>query len=837
MVGSAVLYIIIGGLAGFGLGVWWQWRARMQGKTPDTKGLESKPWNTPSGSLSTLDMGAQEGVIQRHAELSRRLELAMKYAGMGMFEHQNGSEFALFDQGMIDLYQFPHEPGLIKVSEWLERVHPDDMPTLLRSLQQTSSNEKLHETVDFRAILPDGRTRDLRANWVTELDDAGNVARIIGTHSDLTDIREAERTRFEASERLALISDNLPGAVIQRAFVNGKLGDLIHVSPNAERIWGYTAEEILADPKVLVDAHDPESQPVFVKRKEEALKARVPLIYRYRITTRTGETRWVEYRGSPPRRRDDNTEVVEAIFLDITEEVETRQQVERIVANLPGVVFQSEIIRDQAARVTYISSRSKDIWGYEPDEIMAEPGILAQVHDPEDIGDFLAKLDRGVCSGEPIHHRYRITAKNGQKRWLDFFGQGNMTNGHRRLDAIVLDATKEVQAREQAEKEREVAFRAQKNESIGQLTGGMAHDFNNLLAVVLGNLELLKDHDDPSEQKEHIDEAIEATLRGAELTRSLLSFARRAKLDPKVLDINDTVRKAKNWISRTLPESTIVETSLLAGLWKTKVDPNSLESAILNVVLNGRDAMDGIGRLTIETANVRIDQPYIDARNEELEPGRYVMLAISDTGAGVPEEVLEKIFDPFFTTKELGSGTGLGLSMVLGFMRQSGCTVQVYTEEGSGTTFKLYFPVVDSEEQSLGSTNPEPVGQMPGVKRILLAEDEPKVRKTLVSILTRADYEVVDVTSGDEALEVFKENPDFDLLVTDIVMPGELQGTTLGHAVREIAPTLPIVFMSGYAREAAVHGNGLRPEDIRLMKPVQRSELLSAVTAAINPQS
>ncbi len=440
-----------------------------------------------------------------------------------------------------------------------------------------------------------------------------------------------------------------------------------------------------------------------------------------------------------------------------------------------------------------------------------------------------------MATGDPIRHRYKITAKDGQQRWLDFSGQVTLGTDRHQIRSIVLDVTQEVQAKEQADYQREVAFRAQKNESIGQLTGGMAHDFNNLLAVILGNLELLKDHDDPASQITQIDEAIDATLRGAELTQSLLSFARRATLTPKVLNINDIVRESKNWIGRTLPDSTIVETSLLAGLWDVKVDPNSLESAILNILLNGRDAIGGKGKLTLETANVRIEQPYIDARNEELVTGRYVMLAISDTGTGIPKDVLTSIFDPFFTTKEQGSGTGLGLSMVLGFMRQSEGTVQVYTEQGQGTTFKLYFPAVTDQAAAVPSPKLEIDPSQNELKKVLLAEDEPKVRSMLVSVLEKAGYGVTEAASGDEAFALYSQSSGFDVMVTDIVMPGDLQGTGLSRALRDITPDLPVVFMSGYASEATVHGNGLRPEDIRLTKPVQRSDFLLALSKALSP--
>lgn len=374
---------------------------------------------------------------------------------------------------------------------------------------------------------------------------------------------------------------------------------------------------------------------------------------------------------------------------------------------------------------------------------------------------------------------------------------------------------------------------AQRMESIGQLTGGIAHDFNNLLAVILGNLELLSDEPDDKTQQKLIASSIRATERGADLTRNMLAFARKARLDPEVIDLNRVVVDLRSWAGRPLPASIEIETSLLAGLWKVEADLASTESALLNLLLNARDAMPDGGKLTIETANVRIDDDYVESRKEELEVGRYVMLAVSDTGHGISQADLQHVFEPFFTTKPTGSGSGLGLSMIEGFMRQSGGSARVYSEVGIGTTVKLYFKASASEAEI--ETLPI-VKALPSAsgKRILVAEDEPEVLSVIVTTLEMAGFVVTPACSGDEAYHIYSQEHEFDLLLTDIVMPGELQGTTLSRTLREVNPELRVVFMSGYAAEATVHGNGLRPEDIRLMKPVRRNDLLAAVQRALN---
>ncbi len=504
-----------------------------------------------------------------------------------------------------------------------------------------------------------------------------------------------------------------------------------------------------------------------------------------------------------------------------------------IAEELPGIVLEIDLTDNEERKLLYISPKCLEIWGVTDQEFYENPGLLSEMHDHDDIENFMERINRYRKIGQPFAHRYKITARDGSTRWLDFHGSFSVEeDGQTLLRAVQLDATQQVEVQEQMRLEREIARRAQKFESIGQLTGGVAHDFNNLLAVILGNLELLREGEEPSKQKGLIDTAISASLRGADLTKNMLAFARKAPLSPVTLNLNDVVREAKNWMGRTLPESVKVETSLLAGLWTIEADRTSLESALLNLTLNARDAMQGKGNLTIETANVRIDEDYIDTQQEELVPGRYVMLAVSDTGSGIDKEVLASIFEPFFTTKPPGVGSGLGLSMTLGFMRQSGGTVQVYSEIGEGTTFKLYFPTAKDQLDQAAKSPPAEAAQVGAGRRLLLAEDEEGVRNILVSILERAGYLVTATASGDDAFDIFVADPTYDLLLTDIVMPGKLQGTTLAKELRLKWPELPVIFMSGYASEATVHGNGLRPEDIRLMKPVRRADLLAALDKA-----
>ncbi|WIY26091.1 hybrid sensor histidine kinase/response regulator [Parasedimentitalea psychrophila] len=431
-----------------------------------------------------------------------------------------------------------------------------------------------------------------------------------------------------------------------------------------------------------------------------------------------------------------------------------------------------------------------------------------------------------VRAGKVTEMEYRVLTPSGEKRVYKVTTPVIGPNG---------DVIREVGTSQDVTEQRKhemVARQSVKMEAIGNLTGGFAHDFNNLLAIIMGSLELATEH--PDNLDDLLEQALAATNRGADLTKSMLSFARRAPLEPTDLNLNQLVRDTMNMARRALPSTVEVEASLLAGLRTIKADRSSTESALLNLILNARDAIGTKGHITLVTENLRIDDSSTDSRLDDLAPGCYVMLAVRDTGTGIAPDVLDQIFDPFFTTKEPGKGTGLGLSMIQGFMTQSEGTIRVHSELGRGTTFKLLFPAVtphsdhraDSEENTL-------VSAAPGRPVILLAEDEDAVRAVLRQTLKDAGYEVIATPNGDDALARFQAAEKIDLVLTDIVMPGSLPGPALVQAIRELAPSIPAIFMSGYARDARVQSNGSQPQDIRLMKPVSRKILLAAIEQAL----
>jgi PAS domain S-box-containing protein len=381
---------------------------------------------------------------------------------------------------------------------------------------------------------------------------------------------------------------------------------------------------------------------------------------------------------------------------------------------------------------------------------------------------------------------------------------------------------------------------AQKMEAIGQLTGGVAHDFNNLLTLVIGGLDLIE-RQLPSQPagpgtdriRRARDAAMEGARRAAKLTQHLLAFARRQPLQPRSLEINRLIREISDMLRRTLGEQVELEAVLGAGLWSVEADPVQLENAILNLAVNARDAMGAGGRLTIETHNASLDDSYVAGVPEGLAPGQYVMIAVSDTGCGMTAETRQKVFEPFFTTKDVGKGTGLGLSQVYGFVRQSGGHVGIYSEPGIGTTVKIYLPRGRSGLPEREETRLQPKA-MSGDERILVVEDHEDLREHIAGILADLGYDVVATADGPAAIAAIEERPDFDLLLTDVVLPGGMNGRQIATRALELRPGLKILFMTGYTQNAIVHDGRLDEGVALISKPFTYDQLGIKVRAELD---
>jgi signal transduction histidine kinase/CheY-like chemotaxis protein len=373
---------------------------------------------------------------------------------------------------------------------------------------------------------------------------------------------------------------------------------------------------------------------------------------------------------------------------------------------------------------------------------------------------------------------------------------------------------------------------AQKMEAIGQLTGGVAHDFNNLLTVITGTIEILGDAVKGQPHLVQITNMIgAAAARGADLTQHLLAFARRQPLQPRSIDVNTLVVDVARLLRPTLGEQIEIESMLAYDSAPALIDPSQLSTAILNLALNARDAMPDGGKLTLETKNVVLDQNYA-AMNNEVTPGNYVMIAVSDTGEGIPARLLDKVFEPFFTTKEVGKGSGLGLSMVYGFVKQSNGHIKIYSEEGHGSTVKLYLPqatgVADALPAEAGSSGIER-----GDESILIVEDDALVREYVVTQISRLGYATLAASNAAEALAIINGSERIDLLFTDVIIPGGMNGRQVATEAVRLRPGLKILYTSGYTENAIVHHGRLDVGVLLLPKPYLSSDLARMIRTAL----
>jgi PAS domain S-box-containing protein len=447
---------------------------------------------------------------------------------------------------------------------------------------------------------------------------------------------------------------------------------------------------------------------------------------------------------------------------------------------------------------------------------------------PPEVAERLTRHNRRVRGGgQPVTSREELARlPDGPRVWESILAPVQNADGViDRLIGSIRDITDRVRSEERLRD-------SQRMEAIGQLTGGVAHDFNNLLQVIRGNLELLQRSVAGDERgQQRLKNALYGAERAAQLTRQLLAFARRQPLAPKVVNLSRLVGDMADLLRRTLGESIEVETVVAGGLWNTVADPAQVESAILNLALNARDAMPLGGRLTVEITNASLDESY--ARTvRDVTPGQYVMIAVTDTGEGMPEDVRARVFEPFVTTKVDGKGTGLGLSMVYGFVKQSNGHIQIYSELGHGTTVKLYLPRSRQAEQTtLLMLDPAP--PVDAGLTILVVEDEAAVREAALAMIEELGYRRLEASDAESALAVLEKGEQVDLVFTDVVMPGPLRTRDFAQRMRELRPGMPVLFTSGYTDNAIIH-QGRLDEGVHLIsKPYAKADLARRIAALL----
>ncbi|WP_106279186.1 response regulator [Paraburkholderia sp. BL25I1N1] len=489
------------------------------------------------------------------------------------------------------------------------------------------------------------------------------------------------------------------------------------------------------------------------------------------------------------------------------------------------------VVADIEGRLQRVSPSWSTALGHDLHWLMSRSYVdLVHPDDVETVRTHLAELRR---TGAPVRYENRFRRIDGTWRWVAWTLALDPNTA--RIHGVGRDVTADKETTEALRHAEEALRMAQKMEAIGKLTGGVAHDFNNLLQVIGGNLQLLaKDVAGSEKPEQRVRNALAGVARGANLASQLLAFGRRQPLAPKVVNLGRFVRGLDDMLRRALGDGVEIETIVSGGLWNTLVDPFQVENALLNLAINARDAMNGHGKLTIEAGNAALDDAYAK-RNAEVTPGQYVMLAVTDTGLGMSPEVRERVFEPFFTTKPEGQGTGLGLSMVYGFVKQSGGHVKIYSEEGHGTTIRIYLPRVRQEEDL--ETNIEAGPAKGGTETILAVEDDEEVRTTVVEMLSDLGYRVLKAKDAQSALAIVESGVPIDMLFTDVVMPGPLRSTELARKARERLPSIAVLFTSGYTDNAIVH-SGRLDEGIELLsKPYTHEALARKVRYVLQAQN
>ncbi|MFW2830167.1 PAS domain-containing protein [Sphingomonas sp. ID0503] len=543
-----------------------------------------------------------------------------------------------------------------------------------------------------------------------------------------------------------------------------------------------------------------------------------------------GETVYFDISYSPVPEEDGSVGGVLCIVSETTKRVVAQQTALADRDRLWTLARDPFLIADKAGVWLAASPAWTDILGWSETELIGRTSEWME--HPDDRGETRQEVRELADGKETLRFENRFRGKDGQYRSFSWtaVSEGDL------LYCVARDVTQRRAAAEALRQAEEDLRHAQKMETLGQLTGGVAHDFNNLLQVVTGNLEIVGRTLPPdlARARRAAESAMSGAQRAATLTQRLLAFARRQPLAPKRVDPNRLIASMSDLLHRTLGEVVEVEIVQAARVWPVEVDENQLENAILNLAINARDAMPDGGRLTIEVGNTFLDSDYA-ASETDVAPGQYVVLSVSDTGSGMDAETVKKAFDPFFTTKEVGRGTGLGLSMVYGFLKQSGGHVRIYSELGEGTTIKLYLPRYlgrDGEERvRIDETAP---GAAMAGEVILVCEDDADVRTFSVEALGELGYEVLAAGDGPSALRVLESDPRVTMLFTDVVLPGGMTGAVLAGHATTLRPGLKVLFTTGYARNAIVHHGRLDAGVELITKPFTFAALARRVREVLD---
>jgi PAS domain S-box-containing protein len=643
----------------------------------------------------------------------------------------------------------------------------------------------------------------------------------------------SDHREIEDARRLELLIDAVVDYAIYMISLDGRV---MSWNAGAERLKGYSEAEIIGQP--FARFFTPEDQKRGLPQHALATAAKYGRFESegWRIR-KDGSQFWAL--AVLDAIRDETGQLIgfAKVTRDMTERRQAQQELiaseQRFRRLVESVVDYAIFQLDPNGIISTWNTGAARIKGYAADEIIGRH--FRSFYTPEDVQAGVPEkaLATARRDGKYEAEGWRVR-KNGTRFWASVVidairGDDGELIGFAK---VTRDVTERMEAQRMLRQAQEQLAVSQKMEAIGQLSGGIAHDFNNLLMIVLGNLETIqrrtKDLGGSANVQRALNNAMRGAQRAAALTARLLAFSRRQPLNPRPLDVNKFLTGLVEFVQRSLGELIEIEAVGAAGIWQIEIDAAHLESALVNLAINSRDAMPRGGKLTIEAANVFIDEEYCRV-NPELSPGQFVTICVSDTGTGMSKDVLDRAFEPFFTTKDMGQGTGLGLSQVYGFVKQSGGHIKLYSEPGQGTTVKMYFPRLvgrgDEEDDEL--SEPVEVGEQG--ETILVVEDDDDVREYLLDALRDLKYHVISASNADGALNILKRAAvRVDLLLTDVIMPGA-NGRELGRRAQQLRPSLKILYMTGYSRNAVVHQGRLDDGVEFIQKPMTQADLSARV--------
>ncbi len=768
---------------------------------------------------------------RRRAEIAleesrEELELAARAARLGRFDYKPQAGMLIWDDRCRELFGLPPGVPVDYEQSFLDRVHPDDRPATEAAVAAALDPDGTRGfDMEYRIVgLPEGGERHVVAHGIAFFD-ARTPIRMIGTVFDVTRDRQAQAALIETSERL-----RLAGRATNDAIWDWDLRRN-HVLWNdaMTRAYGHALDDVEPTGDWWI-AHIHPDDRVRIDRSIHAVidTGATDWSDEYRFERADGSYADILDRGYVIRDADGAAIRMIGAMLDQSarKDVERQLRADRNrLWDLSGDImlraqFDGTIVAANPAWTTLL--------GWEVDAVLRRP--LFDLLHPDDRAMTAVATD-GLARGETIariDNRYRH--RDGSYRWISWTAQP----GDGLINAVGRDITAEKEREARLARTEDALRQAQKMEAVGQLTGGIAHDFNNMLTGIIGGLDMIQ-RNLPETRAEKVDRYLNAASvsaqRAAGLTQRLLAFSRRQSLDVVAVDVGELVDGMADLVQRTLGETAHLDIRHGADLWRAKTDANQLESALLNLAINARDAMPDGGRLTIETNNAHLAAGDGDAA-EELEPGDYLVIGVSDTGTGMSDAVIAKAFDPFFTTKPIGQGTGLGLSMIYGFARQSGGQVRIRSAEGEGTTVELYLPRFrGAADAAAAQIRYEPLPRARG-ESVLVVEDDAAVRMLVADVLEGLGYRVIEAADGLTALPVLASDARIDLLVSDVGLPG-MNGREVAEIARRYRPELKILFVTGYAEQAAVRGEFLGDGMEMITKPFPIDLLAARISALI----